>query len=187
MLAFDHRISDDIDIFIADQNVQGLLTPRLNDKIAEEVSHYDEDHASLKLSFPGLGEIDFIFSQPIIGGDISFYENDPRLRLEPVSEVIAKKLYHRGERITPRDVFDWWFVGTHAPERLELPRLAAGLAGKLDGIERALDGYVRANRATPMSPMAAWERIRSPVHPPLEEAIGWAKGCIEQLRMQLRL
>ncbi|MFA5685281.1 MAG: nucleotidyl transferase AbiEii/AbiGii toxin family protein [Lysobacteraceae bacterium] len=182
MLAFEHRISDDIDIFVADPNILALLSPRLNDTVAAEATHYDEDHSSLKLSFPGLGEIDFICSSPVIGGDIEAYADDAQLRLEPVGEVIAKKLYHRGARITPRDVFDWWYVGAHAPERLPLPQLASALSGKLDGIQRALDGYAHGGALKALSPMASWERIRSPTRPPLDEALAWAKRFVERLR-----
>ncbi len=187
MLEFEHRISHDIDIFIPDPSVQGLLSPRLNDAIAAEVATYNDEHGALKFHFQGLGEIDFIFCPPVVGGDLVTYGGDFRLQLEPVVEVFAKKLYHRGSRITPRDLFDWWFVGTHAPDQLETARLAKALTGKLDGIEQALDDAIamRTDPAPIFSPMAAWPRIRSPALPRFEEAVEWAKDHVSRMRSEL--
>lgn len=60
MLRYDHRASKDIDIFVADPQYLGYLTPRLSDKAAELTSHYVEDASSyVKLQFEE-GEIDFV-------------------------------------------------------------------------------------------------------------------------------
>lgn len=49
MFRHDHRVSKDIDIFVADPQYLGYLTPRLSDKAAGLTSQYVED-ASYKLT-----------------------------------------------------------------------------------------------------------------------------------------
>lgn len=184
MLEFQHRISDDIDIFISEDNVFRLLSPVTQDHIAEEVTKYDVDHSAIKLYFGGVGEIDFIFCPSLIGGETSSSSHYPSLPLEPVSEVFAKKLYHRGSRITPRDVFDWWFVGTNRPEALDDAALANVLRDKLDGIEAELNRLIRVidDPAVLISPAAAWAAIRSPYKPDQADALRWALTYIDHLK-----
>lgn len=184
MLAYQHRISDDIDVFIPDPNVMGLLSPVLNERIADEVSKYVVDHGAIKLYFTGLGEIDFIFCSPLVGGPTGTSAHAPELPLEPVTEVFAKKLYHRGDRITPRDVFDWWYIGTHAPEALDQRALAHVLHDKLAGIDQELHRLQTVIRDPDalLSPAAAWANIRSPYLPDQAEALAWAVDYVDQLR-----
>jgi len=66
VLAFDHRISDDIDLFIRDPQCIGDLTPRLNDRFESLARGYEELASSLKLRLPH-GEIDFIVSMSLLG------------------------------------------------------------------------------------------------------------------------
>ena len=66
MLGMEHRISDDIDLFIRDPQWIGYLTPRLNDKFEHLINSYDEGATSLKLKF-NEGEIDFIVSMSLLG------------------------------------------------------------------------------------------------------------------------
>ena len=57
MLAFEHRISDDIDLFIRDPQWIGYLTPRLNDRFESVITGYEESATALKFRLP-TGEID---------------------------------------------------------------------------------------------------------------------------------
>ena len=59
MLRLAHRLSKDIDLFLHDAKWLGLLTPRLNDKVAARATSYSEQANSLKLALPG-GDIDFV-------------------------------------------------------------------------------------------------------------------------------
>lgn len=49
MLALNHRISNDIDLFIRDPQWIGFLTPRLNDRFERDLQGYEEDATCLKL------------------------------------------------------------------------------------------------------------------------------------------
>ncbi|MBK8283912.1 MAG: nucleotidyl transferase AbiEii/AbiGii toxin family protein [Ahniella sp.] len=185
MLEFCHRISDDIDIFVADSAIKGLLSPAFNDAIATDVSGYSDDHSALKLYFKDLGEIDFIFRPPLLDGANELYELDRRIVLEPVAEVMAKKLYFRGDRLTPRDLFDWWYVGSRHSHMIPDLLIAEALRSKLDGIQLALQSLYsqRLDQADSVwSPMAIWPRIRSPFLPEIGEAVDWANDRLVRFR-----
>jgi hypothetical protein len=101
-----HRLSKDVDIFIGDPQYLPLLTPRLNDVAESLTDDYVEQANFLKLVFPE-GEIDFVVS-----GTLTISPVRPEIvceRVVPVetsTEIVAKKLWHRGERFTARDIFD---------------------------------------------------------------------------------
>lgn len=109
MLLLEHRISDDIDLFIRDPQWINYLTPRLNNAFDEQIHGYDEGSTSIKFKIDR-EEIDFIVSASLTGVaddaavDIAF-------ALEPVEEILAKKLFYRGWALTPRDLFDWRALG----------------------------------------------------------------------------
>lgn len=123
MLALEHRMSDDIDLFIDSPQWLGYLTPRLTDVMPAQCEEYTEGAAFLKFRFPH-GEIDFIVGLPLLGLPP---ESDPRcaLPLEPAEEVLAKKLFYRGWALTPRDLLDWHAVGQAAPRLLDASRFGA--------------------------------------------------------------
>jgi len=101
-----HRFSKDIDIFVSDPQYLGYLTPRLNAKAESLTTKYIEQSNSLKLIFTE-GEVDFVASaaltlhptltETILGREV---------RVETSAEIIAKKVWHRGEQFTARDIFD---------------------------------------------------------------------------------
>ena len=109
MLQIQHRQSYDIDIFLDDPQVLGLLNPLLNDySVATRPSDYDTDgRRMLKLFYPGLGEIDFICcahltERPVMDRELL----GKRISLETPGEIIAKKIHYRGAMIQHRDLFD---------------------------------------------------------------------------------
>ncbi len=65
MLALNHRISNDIDLFIRDPQWIGYLSPRLNANVEGLTCAYEETAVSLKLRFTE-GEIDFIVAAPLL-------------------------------------------------------------------------------------------------------------------------
>ncbi|HXT09332.1 MAG TPA: nucleotidyl transferase AbiEii/AbiGii toxin family protein [Roseiarcus sp.] len=107
MMRLRHRLSKDIDLFLHDAQWLGLLTPRLNDRVATRIADYSEQANSLKLVLPG-GDIDFV-----VAGVVTRVEPTERLAfagwslpLESTEEILAKKLYFRAGLLKPRDVFD---------------------------------------------------------------------------------
>ena len=114
-----HRLSKDIDIFIDDPQFLGYVSPRLSPTAESLTSDYAEDQNFVKLSFPE-GEIDFVASAPLTAtpaiSEILF--GRPFL-VETSTEIVAKKLWHRGEQFTARDIFDLALVAEREPQALE--------------------------------------------------------------------
>ena len=65
MLRLNHRQSKDIDIFISDQQLLGLFSPRLSDFASALTDDYDESSGHIKLFLPR-GEIDIVVATPLI-------------------------------------------------------------------------------------------------------------------------
>lgn len=180
MLSMDHRISDDIDLFIRDPQWIGYLTPRLNDRFEDVINGYDEGATSLKLRFPE-GEIDFIVSMSLLGlpNEVSA---DCAFALEPVAEVLAKKLFYRGWALTPRDLFDWQMIETKLPPTVtHAPQIAQLVASRIDDIHAALTAMDKSPKA-----QLVWGGIRTSELPDFHESIQWAQvRLIEFRRMNL--
>jgi hypothetical protein len=177
MLAIAHRLSDDVDLFITNPQWIGYLTPRLNDAIEEHVSDYHEGTTSLKLEL-SVGEIDYIVSTPLLGlpnekSEHSIFE------LEPVAEVLAKKLFYRGHAITARDVFDWRQIEQRVPaSELHTEKLVTVLGDRFDGIEKSLHALANNDLARTV----AWEGIRTPYPLDFDDSIEWGLQRVGQLR-----
>jgi hypothetical protein len=109
MLQIDHRESRDADIFLDNPQLLGFLNPGTRDfKFAIQLTDYRGNGAgSLKLVFGEIGEIDFIVAGAMTSSPTTqtIVEGEAVL-LETIPEIIAKKIYHRGTLITPRDIFD---------------------------------------------------------------------------------
>ncbi|PVH29012.1 nucleotidyl transferase AbiEii/AbiGii toxin family protein [Pararhodobacter oceanensis] len=109
MLQIDHRESHDVDFFIDDPSVLPYLNPETQDfQLRIAPSTYKTDGVqSLKIVFDGIGEIDFICSFPVLTeATVRFNVRGALVELETPAEIIAKKIYHRGNRLQPRDMFD---------------------------------------------------------------------------------
>lgn len=173
MLAMDHRISHDIDLFIRDPQWIGYLTPRLNDTVAALASDYEEAADFLKLDLPD-GEIDFIVRGSLLGlpGEVS---DDTPLPLEPVAEVLAKKLFYRGSALTPRDLFDWWAVETTRPDLVPRSDLGRLLKHKHRGLRSALEWLPESTAAANL-----WDAILAPDKPALTKIAAWGLGTLNQ-------
>ena len=166
MLALDHRISDDVDLFIHDAQWIGFLTPRLNEALEDRLSGYEEDATWVKLKVSGS-----LLNRKS--------ECDPTLpfALEPVEEVIAKTLFYRGWTLTARDLFDWKTVSEHPQYRHVQDVLATVL-----GADRLalLSASVEKLSALPQA-ATQWQAIRAADLPALPEAIRWARGELQSL------
>lgn len=175
MLALNHRISNDIDLFIRDPQWIGYLSPRLNAKVESLTAVYEETAVSLKLRFTE-GEIDFIVAAPLLQLP---EESSPETSfpLEPLAEVLAKKLFHRGWQLAPRDLFDWWAIETKAPKAVPKGKLGPLLRTKFDDISNALDAMLQSPKAAQL-----WDAIQAPNTPKLEDAVKWARAKLPEYR-----
>jgi len=118
MLRYRHRMSKDIDIFVPDPQYLGYVSPRLSD-VAEAVSDkYVEGPGYIKLMRPE-GEIDFVASPNLTSDPYEVWELLGReIKVETSAEIVAKKLWHRGDRASARDLFDLALVIEREPSAL---------------------------------------------------------------------
>jgi len=79
---------------------------------------YVEEGNSLKLRFAE-GEIDFVASAALTR-DATTIERlfDRDVAVETSTEIVAKKIWHRGDRFTARDIFDLAMVSEKEPNSL---------------------------------------------------------------------
>jgi len=152
MLQVGHRESHDVDIFLHDAQFLPFLDPKLHDFEFEiRPSDYGGDGTGfLKLSFEGLGEIDFIVAHavtdiPTTRQTIEGEEVD----LETVAEIIAKKIHYRGATIKPRDIFDIAAAARHDRDSIikALKHHKDDVAKTLTAIERLKPDFIEVTIA----------------------------------------
>lgn len=118
MFYYAHRLSKDIDIFVPDPQFLGYINPRIGGKGEEITQHYTDGSEYIKLYLPE-GEIDFVASTPLTPNPFEKHEVLGRdVLLETPVEIVAKKLWHRGDRATPRDLLDLAIVIEHAYDEI---------------------------------------------------------------------
>lgn len=149
MLQIDHRESHDVDIFLADPQLLPFLDPEKQDFDFEvRPSDYRSDGTGfLKLAFE-FGEIDFIVAQSLTSSPTTDATvEDEAVLLETVPEVIAKKIYHRGNSIMPRDIFDIAAGGEQHAESIirELANYPDRVASTLVAIDKLKPDFVNAS------------------------------------------
>lgn len=122
MLRIAHRQSKDIDLFVPDPQYLGYINPRLSD-VAEGIStDYEEASEFVKLYLPD-GEIDVVVGQALTSVPYETVDYQERMiRVETSAEIIAKKMWHRGDRAKGRDLFDLCAVANDEPEQLEMAK-----------------------------------------------------------------
>jgi len=119
MLRYNHRFSKDIDIFVPDPQALGFVTPRLSSHAEALTTSYTETANFVKLDLPE-GEIDFVASPNLTDDPFVLQELLGRLvKVETSAEIIAKKFWHRGNRLTARDIFDFALVAEREPDELD--------------------------------------------------------------------
>ncbi|MGE3348082.1 MAG: nucleotidyl transferase AbiEii/AbiGii toxin family protein [Ramlibacter sp.] len=152
MLRHMHRLSKDIDIFVPDPQYLGYVSPRLSD-VAEAITpDYVEGPGYIKLLRPE-GEIDFVASASLTASPFEEWELlGRRVRVETSAEIVAKKLWYRGDRAAARDLFDLSLVIEREPAPLakaapflirhraafiqQIEQRQSVLAAQFDAIER---------------------------------------------------
>ncbi len=144
-----HRVSKDVDIFVPDPQWLGYLTPRLNERAESLAPNYVEQAGFVKLYF-GEGEIDFVVSR-FMTGDPTITETilNRTVETETSAEIIAKKVWHRGEEFTARDLFDFAIVARKEPKAI------AAITPVLDARRDALTRRLAARDAALREDFAA--------------------------------
>lgn len=81
------------------------MTPRLSDKAADLTEDYTEQPGMfVKLQFDE-GEVDFVSAPNLLDDAWEVWSTQGRaVKVETAAEIIAKKMYHRGDRVTARSV-----------------------------------------------------------------------------------
>ena len=119
MLRLNHRLSRDIDLFVPDPQYLGHVTPRLCDVAETLTTEYVEAAEYVKLLLPA-GEIDVVVGEPLTGTPWEVIEHrGRRLPVETNAEIVAKKMYHRGNQAKARDLFDLCAVADLDPEAID--------------------------------------------------------------------
>lgn len=151
MLRYRHRLSKDIDIFIPDPQYLGFVTPRLSDTAADLTQDYvEQPGAFVKLQFEE-GEIDFVVAPNLLADAWEVWDIGGRhVKTETAAEIIAKKMYHRGDRATARDLFDFALV---------IEREARQLLAAKQFLLRHREAFVSQIRQPHMGLRAAFEAI----------------------------
>jgi Nucleotidyl transferase AbiEii toxin, Type IV TA system len=119
MLRYQHRRSKGIDIFFRDPQALGYVTPRLSAS-AEKISRdYVETANHVKL-VRSEGEIDFVASSDLTTPGFETWQIDGHsINVETSVEIIAKKMSHRGNAVTARDLFDLALIVEREPKALQ--------------------------------------------------------------------
>jgi len=175
MFRYGHRLSKDIDIFVPDPQYLGYVTPRLSDTAAALTEQYTEmPGAFVKLQFEE-GEIDFVAASNLTADAWELWEIQGRpVRVETSAEVIAKKMHHRGNRATARDLFDLALVIEREPQ---------ALAVAAPFLLRHRDQFLEQIRHPGAGFIATFEAIASTGYrPSLQHCIGVAEGYLSRLR-----
>ncbi len=123
MLRHQHRLSKDIDLFVPDPQSLAYVTPRLSD-VADALcqSQYVEAALYVKLQLE-TGEIDFVAAPNLLPEENAFERWDlfgESVRVETAAEIVAKKMFHRGDKATARDLFDLALVIEREPGAMAL-------------------------------------------------------------------
>lgn len=120
MFHYQHRLSKDIDIFLTDPQFLGYVNPRLGGPAESLTTEYKEAANFMKL-YLDEGEIDFVVTTPLT--ENPYVRQDVLGRsilLETPAEIVAKKMWHRGDTATARDLFDLALVIEHEADALRL-------------------------------------------------------------------
>jgi len=113
MFYYAHRKSKDIDIFFPDPQFLGYVNPRLGGRGEEVTTDYKDGTEFVKLFLPE-GEIDFVASSTLTKNPFEEHKVlDRKVLLETPIEIVAKKLWYRGDMATPRDLLDLALVIEH--------------------------------------------------------------------------
>lgn len=102
-----------------DPQYLGYLDPRLSDAAEQITVDYEENAEFIKLFLPA-GEIDIVVGTPLTAQPFEVVLHEGReIKVETCAEIIAKKMWHRGNRAKARDLFDLCAVADAEPLAIE--------------------------------------------------------------------
>ena len=132
MLQINHRLSFDVDFFTADLQMPEQLRDLVKDRYVDPGQGYKVGDNYIKIVFSGLGKIDFITANSILADHARPKTvRGRKVMLETVPEIIAKKVFHRGHNIVPRDIYDI-AAACHAGLRDEIMAVLRQMPDRLD-------------------------------------------------------
>jgi len=122
MLRRNHRQSKDVDLFVPDPQYLGYFSPRLTDAAEALTTQYQEAAEFTRLMLP-TGEIDIVVGTPLTDEPWEIVDFDGRpICVETCAEIVAKKMWHRGDQAKARDLFDLCAVADLEPGALDAAR-----------------------------------------------------------------
>ena len=122
MLRLNHRHSKDVDLFVPDPQYLGHFSPRLTDAAEHLTTEYQEAAEYIKLLLP-TGEIDVVVGTPLTDSPWEVIDFQGRaICVETCAEVVAKKMWHRGNQAKARDLFDLCAVADLEPTAIDIAR-----------------------------------------------------------------
>lgn len=122
MLRLNHRHSKDIDLFVPDPQYLGHFSPRLTDAAERLTTEYQEAAEYIKLLLP-TGEIDVVVGTPLTDSPWEIIDFQGRsICVETCAEIVAKKMWHRGNQAKARDLFDLCAVADLEPAAIDAAR-----------------------------------------------------------------
>lgn len=122
MLRLNHRHSKDVDLFVPDPQYLGHFSPRLTDAAEALTTEYHEAAEYTRLILP-IGEIDIVVGTPLTDEPWEIVDfNGRQICVETCAEIIAKKMWHRGDQAKARDLFDLCAVADLEPAALNAAR-----------------------------------------------------------------
>jgi hypothetical protein len=140
-----HRISYDVDIFLANADTLTELSPNANPKtralLAGRKYEFPGNYLKLKLDE---GEIDFVLGGKRTGEPTWSWNFEGRsIQLETPWEIAIKKLFHRPSTFKLRDIFDLTAVLDSHAEKLSsfMPIVADKLDRAIDRTEAIVPTY----------------------------------------------
>lgn len=94
-LTWHHRRTLDVDIFMNDAQWLTSLSPRLNDRVAQSSTDYEEGSANLRVIYPE-GAVDFVIAPTLTATTPRSLDLARRLvRVDDAGEILAKKIHYR--------------------------------------------------------------------------------------------
>lgn len=140
MLQINHRLSYDVDFFSDNPQHLGFIHAIVMDQyVNPELAGYRGDGSVfVKLDFTGVGQIDFVITKHILED----YGRPAIVRgrevfMETIPEIIAKKMFHRGDALFPRDVFDL-AAACHVGKKMEIMDALMLMPAEFDAFARKL-------------------------------------------------
>ncbi|MBB3231928.1 hypothetical protein [Halomonas stenophila] len=178
-LDLDHRISHGLDLFINNAQLISTISPRKNDNVDKMVDDYEENTDRIKLNFHA-GDIYFIVRWSLLSlpTEKSIHTS---LALEPIAEVLSKKLFYRGAAMTPSDLFDWWAIDTLRPDIVPAAKMGDLLKKRCVGINNSLNMLSHSQAA-----QRYWNEILAPDKPEMNDVINWGRRRLDYYHSKMR-